>query len=456
MLKFNLRRELRLALLAATETCWVYAIVAYLAGLVEPQQTLTPLPFFIAYWIALMVGRALPRLKARWALLQAFAVSIAIVTLISVVRVELYPVHWYDLGWLPHFFATVLTFADGFATAHWVSLSVIYVFVRGLSLAQRPLTLWFIGLQFRLGIVIFFVFIFFAVMIKPADPSLWIFIFFFLSLIAIALARIDEMESAIRYGSRWAITILGAVALVLFIGLGVLQFFTVDTATALLRLLAPVWALFTALVILIAIPFGFLANWLVDLLRPLFQNAGDLFNNLGNLIPTNNNPVEKIQESGAWLSALTPIIQAIVALAIFFAVALWLARALNRRMQQYEDATYTRETIGNDEHADRAGSAQKSKPRPQARNLSAENIRRIYAALVARAAHAGIPRHADETPYEFLPRLTQVFPAESADLREITEAYIGVHYAEQTATPEQVSQVKAVWRRIEKIIKRTM
>ncbi len=62
----SLRRELRFALLAAMETCWVYSVLTFLASMLGFARAISPLSLFAAYWIALVVGRVLPRRKARW------------------------------------------------------------------------------------------------------------------------------------------------------------------------------------------------------------------------------------------------------------------------------------------------------------------------------------------------------------------------------------------------------
>jgi hypothetical protein len=96
----------------------------------------------------------------------------------------------------------------------------------------------------------------------------------------------------------------------------------------------------------------------------------------------------------------------------------------------------------------------KRKPRPRAHHIAAESIRRIYAALVARAGDAGLPRDATETPYEFLPRLQERWHTHADDWRAITDAYVDVHYAEHDAAPTQVERVRAAWNRAQKVVRR--
>jgi hypothetical protein len=454
-LKLNLHRELRLALLAAMETCWVFAILEFLASLTHATRGLTPLPLFIAYWIALVAGRILPQSKQRWVVLQAFAIAIAAITILIVVRVELYPVDWSDLTWLPRFVPTLLSFADGLAAEHIVSVGVLYVFLRGLGLAQRPLTLWFIGLQFRIGVVVFFLLMLVAGFIRPSDPSPWIFVYFFISLLAIALARIEEMGINVRYGPRWAITLLGGVTLVLIVGVGILQVFTVSVAEKLLMIFLPLWVIASAVIMIVAIPFGFLADWLIRLLQPLFTNVNKMLQSLSAMIPANNDATRQLQDTNPLLPLLVPMLKIAFVLGVLAILGFLLARALNRRMKQYEDELFIREFIGAEaEDTVREIKKKPTKPRSHAQRIAAENIRRIYAALVARAADAGVPRRVDETPYEFLPRMQSHWQTESDDLHDITEAYVAVHYAERDAPSEQLSRVREAWKRVEKTLRR--
>src|SRR5512135_28577 len=87
----SVRRELRYALLAAMETCWVYSVLALLAALMGIAPAISALSLFAAYWIALVLGRILPQRKERWIFLQLLALGIAALTMMGIARIELYP-----------------------------------------------------------------------------------------------------------------------------------------------------------------------------------------------------------------------------------------------------------------------------------------------------------------------------------------------------------------------------
>lgn len=455
----SFRRELRIALLAAMETCWVFAVVVFLAEITGAMSPLTPLPFFLAYWLAMIVGRGLPRSETGGAILQAVAFAIAVITLLAVARAELYPnLDWYDFAWLPRFVVAALSLAHGIVVEHIVAAGALYVFIRGLGLAQRPLTLWFVGFQFRVGIVVFFVLLLIAgfarafstTSIQQYDASLWIFVYFFISLLAIALARIEEMTSDVRYTPRWALTLLGSVALVLFIGLGLLQVLTVDLVRAALIIFLPLAWLFGGLIALLSVPVGYLLEWLINLVKPAFASLEQLINAMQQFLNSNTPPQPTTPASGF---SLTALIQPTLILAIGLLVFYFLGRALNRRMRRIEEEPFIREAIGADDAFDSAqrDDSRKKKPaRPRAHNAAAESIRKIYAALVALAADAGLPRRVAETPYEFEPRLEQHWLKNSGDIRAITEAYVAVHYAEQEAGAEQVKSVRDAWERVKR------
>jgi hypothetical protein len=358
----------------------------------------------------------------------------------------------FDFGWLLKFFPA-LALTQGFGRAIYTTLAVVYLFIRGLGFGSRPLTLWFIGFQFRLGIVFFFFVFLGSAIFHPVEISRWIFIYFALSLVAIALARMEEMGTDLHYGPRWAVILLAGVALVFFLGFGLLQFFTLDTTSAFLRLFSQLLIIVQALFFLIAIPAGFIAGWLVELLRPLFGGVSQIFQQLmPQGVPNSTKETGQLIDPSL-ISALIPVLLTATQIAVFLTLLYFIARTLSRRMQQADDALYEREALESEDEAARAkrelGSKKKS-ARRRVGDLSAESIRRIYAALLTRARDAGVPRREAETPYEFLPRVAQEWKEESDALREITEAYVAVHYAEHAASQPEVNQVKEAWERIKR------
>jgi hypothetical protein len=200
------------------------------------------------------------------------------------------------------------------------------------------------------------------------------------------------------------------------------------------------------------LPGGYLVGLFVDWARPLFEKIAQFFSGLESLVPKElAESLKDTTESPFWLN-LEAIIKSLAVPVALMITMYFVARALHRRMTKLEEETYIREALSAEDTADpvRHGSMKKPRrPRTRAQHLAAESIRRIYAALVARAAHAGMPRRVAETPYEFLPRLVQQFPTQAEDLRAITEAYVAVHYGELDVAVEQISAIRHAWQRVD-------
>lgn len=79
------------------------------------------------------------------------------------------------------------------------------------------------------------------------------------------------------------------------------------------------------------------------------------------------------------------------------------------------------------------------------------SIRRAYQQLCAAAAAAGQPRADSETPYEYLPRLSDLWPDNQADLRLITEAYVKIRYGTLPETRTELEEILAAWRRVAEV-----
>ena len=76
------------------------------------------------------------------------------------------------------------------------------------------------------------------------------------------------------------------------------------------------------------------------------------------------------------------------------------------------------------------------------------SIRRAYQQLCAAAAAAGHPRDDSETPYEYLPRLGELWPHNQPDLRLITEAYVKIRYGTLPETRTELEKILAAWQRV--------
>ena len=80
--------------------------------------------------------------------------------------------------------------------------------------------------------------------------------------------------------------------------------------------------------------------------------------------------------------------------------------------------------------------------------IAAARVRWIYAQLMALCAGLGQPCPQVVTPIEFLPRLVRLFPEQTAELNQITQAYLKVRYGMYPETQAEVTEVEACWGRV--------
>jgi hypothetical protein len=85
------------------------------------------------------------------------------------------------------------------------------------------------------------------------------------------------------------------------------------------------------------------------------------------------------------------------------------------------------------------------------RLYAAISVRYIYANVIRLAEQRGFPRPPARTPNEFLPTLAQAFPGHEADLAQITEAYVKVHYGELPTDWAELEELRAGWERLRQV-----
>ncbi len=452
----NLRAELRLALLAAAESCWLYAIVLTIGVIAGFPRVISPLGIFVVYWLGLVVGRLLPRLPHAWRTLQIASVICAVLIILLAMRVGFYDEFALTSPlWLSNYFENGLAFFQRFTGEQISTLVLILAYMRALGFAQRPLTLWVIGFQFRLGIVIFFALAIIAAFAGRVDFIFWIFMFFAFSLLGIALARIEEAGQTSPLDARWTVVMFTMLAATLLVGFALTRFLTLDALNAFIAFLSPVFLVLQIIFFILALPFFILTEFLIRLLIPLFNLLANAFSKMIPTIPQTNIETVPILESVTRsFETLMPYLRLAGVVLVLVVIGWVIARALNRRMNREEEEMFLREKAPRLEREYLAERERNRRKRdPLNREVHAENVRRIYAALQAQAEALGLPRRAAETPLEFLPRLTARFPGSAANLEKITNEYVAVHYAQQQASDAQVRELRDVWKKTKEEMK---
>lgn len=79
-----------------------------------------------------------------------------------------------------------------------------------------------------------------------------------------------------------------------------------------------------------------------------------------------------------------------------------------------------------------------------------DRILYYYLNTLKRAEQKGAPRPADQTPYEYEPRLNQSAPDVQAEIHELTQSFVHARYSREAFSEAQASLVQQVWQKIRK------
>ncbi|MFN8473247.1 MAG: DUF4129 domain-containing protein [Anaerolineae bacterium] len=313
------------------------------------------------------------------------------------------------------------------------------------------------SLRFRLGVVMLFWAVILAAFVH-LDLTAVIFVFFAAALVAMALARVEDVSRSLGgvvtpFNRTWALILAAAVTGVMLVGAIAVVVLTPDTIRTILGWLSPLWFVLTfvfiAIIALLARILEPLILFLIDALRPVADRMLR-FTPQQFQAPQDQEPLvleryvpPVILDSAKWL--------ALIAVIVF---ALWLlaAWARQRRQTTGEGVPELRESVWSAEaFADDArglldrllGRFRRHRP-----GIATDSVRHIYASLQVLAAERGAPRPPDDTPYEYLPQLQSLLPAAAADLSLLTAAYVDAHYHEIEPTEAELGRAQAAWQRV--------
>jgi len=468
----NSRREtIRLALVAA-EACWVAPLFLALNQRVFPHQ---PLLLWFSVVVLLLgfssVYRILAVANLPLRLQQGVLVGFLLVSILFFWRFHV-AASVAGLDWLIQPFARLI---DELVVmpGEWIAaFSLVFFWARGIALARRSLSAESVALSFRLGIVLFTGVALIAHVLADQEVSGFIAAYFFFALVAVALARVEEVSSLPNsspagFGGFWVGSTVAAVTGLVLLGLVVAAFFYGGGLEQVLRWLQPVWIALGMVIAAVGALVLFLAERLMALLsidigtlgagfREVLRRLGELATALAPTPP----PPETSHGRPPLLAATQVIVTVGLPLLVTLVVVLITWQRLRRARR--EPGTDAHESLlsaravarnlldllraGRDRLGDLAGLVDRLGA--GSRFLSAISIRRIYANLVRLATRAGYPRAATQTPFEYMETLYEALPGNEAEVRCITQAYVAAHYGQVPDSREELQRIRDCWERV--------
>ena len=467
----NGRREAILVALAAAEISWAAPVV-----LVLTWQTRRHAPLLL--WLGMLVlllgfsylYRALARAELSLRVQQGLLVLVLLLSIGLFLRFHLYADSGLRAGaWLLESLRR-LTDLTGSAINDLIAVfTLIYLWMRGILLARRSLSIEAVGFSFRAGVLLLVWFALFSGLFLEIDISAFIAPFFFFGLLAVALARIEEVSrvpgSDRAPGSGfWIGSAIVAVALVVLLGLLVATFFSTGPLEQVLRFLSPLlYVLELVLIVLVAlvvglvefvlsiIPFDLshIQVWMQQMLEGLQLSAEPL--PVSTPQAAEPPPIWGAIQAGV-IAAIGVSIVALVLLFTWWRIHRDDGEGVGESRESLLSADALARSLldmlrsGRDRLSQMAGLVERFGL--GSRLLSAISIRRIYANLVRLATRAGYPRLGAQTPYEYLAVLCEAWPEGREDMTAITEAYVNAHYGQVPDSSAELDRIRASWERV--------
>ena len=467
-LRQHWRRELLQVGLAAMESCWLYP---WLAFVLHSDRLAQRVPFhavLATYLVAMYLTRILNRRTI--SLLAQRVVTLAIALLGAFLLVKLYAYPHYrlnDVLWLRRFAREVSDIMLQIPPAMPILFAGLGLWWRGISTAQRDVGVDSAGFSLRVGIIAFLWLFLVGLLGRPIDAIPYAFAYFFLGLIVMGLARIEDISTSdvgIRspFNVSWMGILAGAALVVTILSLLAVSLLSFRNIAAFLVLLRPAIAVLAR----ITYPLQAVLAWLLEfVLTSLIRLFGRAFGAEGpdvtGLIRITEQ-LQELQQTRPIQGTMRWILQALKwsGIAVLFvgslaALALSISRIVRDsqagRSAEHESVFRAEAASGEAKDAVKSRwqewyeALQAGLARLRGQEYALDSIRQIYASLVKLAAASGLPRHAAETPYEYLATLRRAFPESEEDLQLITEAYVRVHYGQRAFRRAYVQKVREAW-----------
>jgi hypothetical protein len=473
ILHLNWRKETLYVTLVAAEMCWFTPCFLMIARrAVDLTQYGIALTLGVLVLAAIYFSRILACLRLDLLYQRVVLVVSVVITIVLAMHFFIYPSYaWFDFGWLGKAGASLLHF---YSLPPEVGISAVAIFLwwRGISIGQRHLTFQGVAFSFRLGVLLL---VFSAPLLSilvTYDYVAFILLFFFFSLLAVALARVEEVNRAkggvgAPFNLTWLAILLGSIVTVLVTAWLISHVYSFEGFSQVLRWLRPIFGPLLKVVehilILLLKLLTPLLEWLARIFRGVFETLAQNIEGidiLQPLSPESLRSAEPIKPPRLLLDALRYVCLGLIGAGILVVLALGLRRRLERqrRGDEFRESLWSSAALADgmlnslrdswDRLKDLAGLA--GRFGPGMRLYAAVSIRKIYANMARLAERQGFPRQPAQTPYEYLPALGLAFPDCLAEATAITEAYVKVHYGEVPESLKDLQGIRECWEQIRK------
>ncbi len=468
-LRANWRRELLYVGLAAMECCWLFPWQTLFLG-ARGQSQRVPLAGLLAIMLgALYLTRLGNQAGVSLVAQRLITLILALLSTLVLLKARVYTTYSVmDFSWLHRFVSDVGDILQRIPVSLIVFLAGLYLWWRGIELAQQTLSIESVGFSFRVGIVAFLWLFLARMFFFAADAVPYAFLYFLMGLMAMGLARIEDVSRShigIRspFNAAWLTILAVSASAVSALSILVVNLFSFRNIAAMVNALQPVIALIARVTrpiqMMVASVLQWVLSWLIGIFARLFggsevwpddeasRELAELLEEFQQMQPSpNTSVVWRLVQSG------------ILALVFLFVLA-FMAFSIGRVQQALRDGrtaehetVWDKDRVAEDMRDGMGNRWRKLRDQHLARlawlrgeEYSLASIRTTYASLTRLAAVSGYRRREAETPYEYVSTLLEAFPGSAVEIQLITDAYVRVHYGERSFDAQYVQRVRDSW-----------
>lgn len=305
-------------------------------------------------------------------------------------------------------------------------------------------------------------------------------LFLFAGLTAVALTRIEKAErdqAAVltTVNLRWLITVSGAGFLLIVVSSVISFLISGHSGDQAGGLFSPIWLgaqfVFSTIgftLLFLLKPFLFFINsaidWLLIKLRQLFFWVFE-----GIEVPTEQEPTGEeivaeqinqllleVQREGYTALVNWKLVLLVVLLLLVVITAVLIMRNYRSNKAVTGNGRFGRSMNGLLSRIAPQKRQKEDEYQPSTGEIdwrAALTIRRIYQQMSYYAERAGNGRETNQTPYEYLTILKQLWPNHTSQAQLITQAFVKIRYGELPESQEEFNQIKLAWKQIQAHIK---
>jgi hypothetical protein len=456
------QRDILFLSIAGAQACWVYTTLL----LIDVKATAGDLPILgllSFYPLAFVLGAALPRIP--WGKFRLFLLNWTLWFLLFVALAKHYEAPFenpLDAAWVRSFVAGILQ-VSSLSSPQLILLCSPLLWWLGGRLVRLRLDFSTALTEFQFGVAILLILFFFESQwdldLPGLVPTTMAFFIFSFAGTAITHAREGSGWLSGPFRSRWLGLLIFTLVTILVGGMLIVALVKPDILKLILSLVTLVWDFFWDLLFRI-----------VSFLASLF--ASDEPASLPMMPAAPAPPPEgpswvKLFRLPEWVrrvgSVVMIMIWMILILAAIWSVSSQILHWLRQRLEGMSEVEV--EPMSGAFFADLLALLKgillllsrfflflsrpfRHKQKAPAASPEISSIRTIYRRMLDWAASAGCPRHASQTPYEYLRVLAQWLPDAGEHFSLITDHYVLARYGKDSPTHGTLDQVKTTWEKL--------